>query len=983
MRELLKNTPQSHPDFYLLHQVNRQVESMVHELADAHLVVELSELKERLVESSDENSLFNDDRVLMKSFSVHLRDKLKTIFSLFDSVKCSLYLFNDMLLLTSGNDKEIEQMRCDYDKFVFIPNYPDNLTLSFYFNNEFRIIEFSSVKDIQIFKTLFVDCRKKIFDSDKEKKLIPPIKAMEYFQTENQIIYPMLDSSCCKLGNSIYCISHRNYNIYTTDNHSFTTNDSIKGIHKHSKLAIVNDKKFLFGGSKNIGPFEIIDDKVVDAKPKYDSNSIKLELIEKIGATKTSISKEGRIYHTCCSYKNYIVVFGGINPKNPKKVIYDMHFYSIETGDWYENTPTVKPEPRYKHSAVIYKDTMIIHGGINPVNDQIMKDTWSFNFLNGTWSLLNLQEKDETNNVPRFGHAAVMINHFMFVIGGLTVEHSHIDISHQNESSNNSIIRFFSHLIKDTDHNDDPSDISHCSNNSHNNQHKNTDTSHNIHHQHHKSEINQDQNDDLSLYDLSNINRNKHHHFKNDEIKSQPQFFSKNTDDNSHHHHHHHSNEKDDNSHKDTDTEGNQSEHHHHHHINNNMNNENHHYNSKSFEEETTQNKENNENNDNDSLSSHNFDTKNVTNNEKLTVNDLIDESSDNFEFEDEIVSESYLTKNCVPAPNCFCINTVKGTVENVEIVGNFISGISMFSAAYDESNEQIIIFGGRDPNKHFEKGIPKITFLDIPQHYVKINRQARHSESDLYSLSSKQKEKGNLLRTNKNDLKIKNVLNNHKINSNNHRPHSVSTMKESTHNYNENQMIFDDEQHEKNPRFKNHHNHNINDEENYINKRIQNSLHDRINNSELQHNEQKEINHQKETSIQEHSSLHHNIHHRKQILQSSDDDNDDENFIIKTKRVKHKSDTNHIKKDFALHRMNPVKENHKPISKKHYARNNSVNSNKNRKVQSQKINNNIKSRRRSSSLQNYDINMVSEKRSNSYSSNGEDSNKLKTDKPE
>ena len=61
---------------------------------------------------------------------------------------------------------------------------------------------------------------------------------------------------------------------------------------------------------------------------------------------------------------------------------------------------------------------MIIHGGINPSNNQILDDTWVFNFVDGKWSQLNFE--NNSSIIPRYGYAAVVVNEFMFIIGGLT-----------------------------------------------------------------------------------------------------------------------------------------------------------------------------------------------------------------------------------------------------------------------------------------------------------------------------------------------------------------------------------------------------------------------------------------------------------------------------------------------------------------------------------------------------------------------------------
>lgn len=635
LRELLKNTPESHPDHFPLQLVSEEVGLMVHELADAHLVSEARDLKERLTESLDKPPIFIENRSLIKPFLVRLKEKWR--------MKINLYLFNDLLLLTTGNEKEeIEYLRCEYAKLVFIPNLPDSSSITLYFDDEFKTIEFSSIEQIQLFKTILNECRQKIFDSDENKSLLS-IRAIEYFPLDDQTIWPMIDSSCCRSGDSIIAVSRRNYHTYLVSNQSLTGSDGIKSIHKHSKLVIIQNSKFIFGGTKNVGPFELFDKKFIEAKPKNSINPTKLELIEKLGATKINHSKDGRIFHTCCAYDSYIVVFGGINPKNSKRTFSDVNFYSIETGEWFECNSSIKPDPRFKHSAVVYNDVMIIHGGINSVNNQLMKDTWSFNFLNGEWTLLDFC--DEKNVVPRFGHAAVIVNHFMFIIGGSTSDPTLTTLQNENENDIEEDELFIDHDLFDTN----------------------------------DTEINEEYNENdnnIDGGDYENVNDAVEHESRIKKLKKKilKRIFKRKSK-------------------------------RHQKHINKRCCNDS----------------DNNNNNNNGDFMNDDDDSSDDNDNENDDENEM-DECN--------ILSATFFSKNCYPAPDCFCLNIEDGKIDNIEIVGNYINGLSMFSAAYDDVNSQIIIFGGVDPKKHMEKGIPSITLLDIPQHYKMVHHQKPQFES-------------------------------------------------------------------------------------------------------------------------------------------------------------------------------------------------------------------------------------------------------------
>ncbi|KAK8876512.1 hypothetical protein M9Y10_006726 [Tritrichomonas musculus] len=576
---LIKNTPQSHPDFLPLKQVNERIHLMVREMGDAHLFQETISLSKRLDVSSEKESIFTQERKLVLYFFVLLKERFK--------VKSNLYLFNDLLLLTVGNEKEIVKLKCYYTDLSFIPNYPDSLSITICLNDDFKIIEFSSVEQVQIFRTRLNNERNKVFNSFSGK-IIPAIKAVEYFPHDDQVIQSMIDSSCSKSGNSISIVSKRNHFSFHMSNDPYVfENDEIKGIYNHSKMVVVQGTEFIVGGLRSIGPFRLFDKKFNEIKSNSSKSKKKLELIEKLGAKKVNLTKEGRIYHTCCNYNDeYIVLFGGLNPKNSKNILFDIYLYSIESNEWFVYSAAIKPEPRYKHSAVIYKDKMIIHGGINSINNHLLDDIWIFNFLNGTWNMVDIY--DERNVVPRFAHTAVIVNHFMFVIGGSTakctfpsLQFKTVKLSDENDKSDDGFIMI----------------------------------------------VNGD------MFDNEN---------------------------------------------------------------------------------------------------------KKKCNSNDLGDADVNDYSPDVSESDDsELGPISFISKSCLPAPNCFCLNIENEKIDNVDIIGNFLPGISMSSAVYDEISQKIVIFGGTDPKNKFQKGTPIISILDIPHRYKKKKIQFTEGEVNGQSVSS------------------------------------------------------------------------------------------------------------------------------------------------------------------------------------------------------------------------------------------------------
>lgn len=120
-----------------------------------------------------------------------------------------------------------------------------------------------------------------------------------------------------------------------------------------------------------------------------------------------------RVRHSFVSYKNYLVVFGGLDEFD--KESNELWIYDIMSYTW--NKPFSKhkmPPPRCDHSAVIYKNTMIIHGG--KLKNEKLNDTWIFSFDQNEWAKIELHKNNGI--IPRSGHSAVIANQFMIVFGG-------------------------------------------------------------------------------------------------------------------------------------------------------------------------------------------------------------------------------------------------------------------------------------------------------------------------------------------------------------------------------------------------------------------------------------------------------------------------------------------------------------------------------------------------------------------------------------
>src|SRR5690606_28177495 len=108
-------------------------------------------------------------------------------------------------------------------------------------------------------------------------------------------------------------------------------------------------------------------------------------------------------------YKNSIYCYGG---KPHHKHVFK---YDLSNQRWSIFKTMYAPSLRYAHSAVVYKNNMIVFGGCS--------NAWQFGYTNevieldlekGEWRWL----VPEGFIVPRIAHTAVIIDSYMLVFGG-------------------------------------------------------------------------------------------------------------------------------------------------------------------------------------------------------------------------------------------------------------------------------------------------------------------------------------------------------------------------------------------------------------------------------------------------------------------------------------------------------------------------------------------------------------------------------------
>lgn len=178
-------------------------------------------------------------------------------------------------------------------------------------------------------------------------------------------------------------------------------------IPRFGQSAIVyNDQMIIFGGKITHDNFYLSN---TTSCNHYKLNLLNLKWKEVEGSGNKPLSRSN---HSCIVYKNQMIIFGG----NTNRDTNDLYSLDLQNEYWtriYYKESASSPPPLRNHVAVLYKDSMFVHGGIS--NYSYSSHVFEFCFKNQTW------KKHSTVQGPQFeraGHAAVVHNDRMIIFGG-------------------------------------------------------------------------------------------------------------------------------------------------------------------------------------------------------------------------------------------------------------------------------------------------------------------------------------------------------------------------------------------------------------------------------------------------------------------------------------------------------------------------------------------------------------------------------------
>lgn len=112
-----------------------------------------------------------------------------------------------------------------------------------------------------------------------------------------------------------------------------------------------------------------------------------------------------------------MVIFGGFSPDGERSN--DLYRYYFKDNKW-EKISVLgldAPCPRAGHSSLIFGDSMVIFGGRDYESNKL-NDIWIFNFSTYQWEPININD-EESKPLPRSGHTACLYKDMMLIFGGM------------------------------------------------------------------------------------------------------------------------------------------------------------------------------------------------------------------------------------------------------------------------------------------------------------------------------------------------------------------------------------------------------------------------------------------------------------------------------------------------------------------------------------------------------------------------------------
>ncbi|KAH0791430.1 Kelch motif family protein [Histomonas meleagridis] len=403
LKQLIHNTPKSHPDFPMLKFALQKIEEVAKQIDHSAQVAEnnsqLLAIQNNLLTHFD---LVIPSRTIVMTVPINFK-KPKAGIGMF-------YLFNDLVMITR-EERGGQQLIHDESPFTFSYKHKKESEFSFIGSdfkrgfNRFQFFEFEipNQKQREALIEKLTSVKNDLYSKQKnnmfQKKRIVPYGDIQ----------PLSGHDASFIGNSLYIfggISNGEYSdniyIYKASNSFMSFIPTNLGKRIDHSVTCIDTNIYIFGGMNNAEIFNDI----------WCFDTIKLQL-NKIEIPENNKLPEPRYAHSAVSFCNCIYIFGGINKK--KKLLNDLWEFNTINCEWkLINLPSQPTKPIAYHSMNVINNIMYIHGGINE-NNEPTNDFYMLNLIEMKWIP---QNSDFGTVLPRAMHRSVTLGSFIIYIGG-------------------------------------------------------------------------------------------------------------------------------------------------------------------------------------------------------------------------------------------------------------------------------------------------------------------------------------------------------------------------------------------------------------------------------------------------------------------------------------------------------------------------------------------------------------------------------------
>lgn len=182
--------------------------------------------------------------------------------------------------------------------------------------------------------------------------------------------------------------------------------------YKHAVCTTSTGYIYIYGGRYGNLPLD-------DDLWRFDPHQNTWIQIETSGSKPPSLQE-----HTLVEYNEQLYLFGGqVSAAKSSESFWRL---DLVNNEWYPlNMKSSKygaylgPTNRRGHSSVIYGDSMFVFGGFEDLKGSSAQ-LWEYNLICERWELRNLSSTSACHPEPRHGHSAVIYRDSMYIYGGLS-----------------------------------------------------------------------------------------------------------------------------------------------------------------------------------------------------------------------------------------------------------------------------------------------------------------------------------------------------------------------------------------------------------------------------------------------------------------------------------------------------------------------------------------------------------------------------------